>query len=285
MADEPEAVAELEAPAIEQPADVTDEPAVETIESEEIEVEAVDPDLEEIEVEYNGKKYKTQKGLEAAIMKDADYTRKTQETAAEKRELAAAKQALAQQSQANEAELQARAGLHAVKQQLEGYQNVDWNAWEDSDPLAAQRGFRHFQQLQMAHGELDKQVAEMQRTKELAAQQSFAKREQETIEFAKAKIPGWTPEMNREILAFAEAKGIAQADLKAAINPTIYNILNLARIGEKSLQRQAAPKPAIPSVVQPLVKVAAKNSPPARKALGDMSIDEYIDARKRGVGG
>jgi hypothetical protein len=64
------------------------------------------------------------------------------------------------------------------------------------------------------------------------------------------------------------------------MNPLVYETLYLARLGEQTLKKgMAAPKPGTPAA--PLHVVGAKANPPARKTVGDMSMDEYVAFRSK----
>jgi hypothetical protein len=128
MADEQETIAQepaVEQPAIveqEEPVKVEDESLAEP-EAEQAPEEGAEPqpgeEAEELEtVDYDGKQYQVPKALKAGIMMQADYTRKTQEVAEQRRELESRSQQIAQQAQASEEELTARATLIGINQSL-----------------------------------------------------------------------------------------------------------------------------------------------------------------------
>ena len=249
-------------------------------ETEGDEVEGAEP--EAVEVEYEGKQYKIPPELKDALLRQADYTRKTQE-AAEVRKTAEAKLAEAEQHFTVSKEvLEARATLLNVDSQLKQYENVDWNAYDPNDPIAElemQRHYRNFQQLKEAKGEISGFLNEQQAKRTEQAEQETATRLRETAEFAKAKIPGWTPEVDAKITTFAEAElGFTRDTLKNAYSPAVYKTLHLAWLGHQSLQKQnAKPKPATPAS-QPLSKVSARANPVA--GLDDrLGIEEWTRLR------
>lgn len=241
-----------------------------------------DDDLEEFE--WEGKKFQGPKGLKNGLMMQADYTRKTQETAALKRELDQRAAALQQQSQASDEELNMRATLVAIDAQMKRYENVNWGAWEQQDWMAAQSAFREFTQLKEARSQAASMLGERQRARAEEAQRESAKRVQETREYAAKNIKGWSDDMDKQMSDFATKElGIDGNTLKeAAYNPALYRALHLAWVGHQALSKPAVKAAPTPS---PLKVVHAKASTPAAKSLSDMSMEEYAAARAAGRGG
>lgn len=257
----------------------SDEDDTEENEGDEQEDEDEADDSEYATVEFNGKQYKVPKDLESSIMMHADYTRKTQETAALKRELEQREATLSQKAQASEEEMQARVALFNIDQQLTQYRQMtpqEWQQLEQEDPWAFQNHRTNMIQLEGNRRQIGELLTkhEQQRTQE--AQQSQAKRLQETRLFAEKEIPGWSPEVDAKVTNFATSElGFDRDTLLDAYNPQVYRALYLAYLGSQTLKKPAA-KPAMPKTPQkPLSKVGSKGNPPARKSIGDMSMEEY----------
>lgn len=279
--------AEAEAPitqAIEpdQPTDDNIDPNAEP----ETPVEQADPEDDLEEFDWEGKKIKGPKGLKDGLLRQADYTRKTQEVAETRKQLEERAQHIEQQAKASDEEMNARAALISIDSDLKSYENVDWDAWEAQDLFAAQAGFRKFQQLQAARGQVDKYLGERQKARTETTQQETAKRLQETRQFAETKIKGWTPEVDAKITDFATKElGFDWNTLKAAYTPAVYKALHLAWLGHQAINTKTAPSTAKPPVTEPLKVVAAKANPPAKKSLSEMSMEEYAASRRAGRGG
>jgi hypothetical protein len=114
------------------------------------EVKDDEPDgLEDIEID--GKTYKVPKD---AALRQADYTRKTQELAEKRNVVDATFERLQTVSQA---ETQALASVAIVAAQLKQYEDVDWDAWEEQDAQLgtreAQKHWRIFQGLEKQRDE------------------------------------------------------------------------------------------------------------------------------------
>lgn len=259
-------------------AEATDEADTEKGDDE----DGAEPEL--IDFEVDGKSYKIHPDLQEKIMKNADYTRKTQSVAEDKRQVEAEKESVEAMRQATEEELSARATILGINQRLDEYKKLgphDWNAWEDEDPMAAQRGFREFQTLQQQAGQAVEylQNAEKQRTEKM--QQETAKRHQETRDFAVKNIPGWNADMHSKITEFAiKDLGWAEPQLVRSINPVAYKTLHLAWVGQQTLEKSKTAKPKPQSQIKPLSQVTPKGSK-IKKAVGEMGMEEYADHMNR----
>lgn len=283
MAGENEPIAEAEAPIEQQEAVEPQDEALEPVEGEEGEQPAQEDDLEEFD--WNGQKIKGPKGLKDGVLMQADYTRKTQEIAETRKELEARAQRIEQQSKAGEEEMNARAALISIDSDLKSYENVDWDAWEAQDLFAAQAGFRKFQQLQAARGQVAGYLDKQQTARTERTQQETAKRLQETRQFAETKIKGWTPELDSKITEFATKElGFDWNTLKSTYTPAVYRTLYLAHIGHAALQKQAvAPKPTGQPAAVPLTKITARANPPPTGLDDRLSQDEWLKRRNAQV--
>lgn len=281
--------AEAEAPitqAIEpdQPTDDNIDPNAEPAETP---VEQADPEDDLEEFDWEGKKIKGPKGLKDGLLRQADYTRKTQEVAETRKQLEERAQHIELQAKASDEEMNARAALISVDTALKSYENVDWDRWFNEDFVAAQQGYVKYQELKDSHGKVTGFLSEKQKERTEQANSETKKRLQETRQFAETKIKGWTPEVDAKITDFATKElGFDWNTLKAAYTPAVYKALHLAWLGHQAINTKTAPSTAKPPVTEPLKVVAAKANPPARKSLSEIKdMDEYVAARKAGRGG
>jgi hypothetical protein len=288
MADEQLAITPSEpaAPAIEQEV-VQDNDTIDLDQSQDVaEVEESEDDYEDFEND-DGKVYRVHKALKPNLLKNRDYTQKTQETAAIKRELEAQR---AQQTQVAEEDLDDRASVRSIKAQLEKYKDVDWISAHRQDPMGTREHEIYVNQLREALGEAEHRIAERQTTRTQEAERTFATRFEETRQFAQEKIPGWSPELSSKVLQYADSEGITEDFFRANLSPTLIKILHRAYIGEQALKKQTTARPAPAPITQPLATVGTKANPTTRTNLRDLAksdvvSDAYVAARKRGVGG
>lgn len=239
------------------------------------------PELELADVEYEGKAYKLPPELKDALLRTADYTRKTQEVA-EQRKSVEAKMAEAQAAyQTSQEVIEARAIVHNIDSQLKQYENVNWQALENEDPMAAMSHWRQFQQLQQQRGQVAQYLDKTQNDLSEKAKQATADRLRETRAFAEKELKGWTPDLDNKITEFATKDlGFTLDSLRDQYTPQVYRTLYLAHIGHLALQKQtAAPKAAAPAA-QPLTKVTTRANPPPSGLDDRLSSDEWLKRRQ-----
>lgn len=251
--------------------EVTDTTEVETEDSPELEeTEAVEP--ETVEIELDGKKYTVPLDLKDSFLMQSDYTRKTQELAAERKELVEAKERV---QQAGEAEVTARAKVLAYEGALQGYQDVDWDALEMQDPVNAQRHFRKYMQItqELEGARNEYQSAVHQRTFE--TQQEAATRIEQGLAELQRDIPGWGPEKAEELMAFgAKQFGFDRQFMESIVDPKLVKLMNYALVAQRTAKKPVATTDNI----KPASKVKGGGQPIA--GLDDrLSAEEW--ARRR----
>jgi hypothetical protein len=256
-----------------------DSEVVEGDESEEDgEQQPVEPEL--VDVEYEGKVHKLPPELKDALLRTADYTRKTQEVAEQRKAIEAQKAEVDKAYQTSQEVIEARAIIHNVDSQLKQYENVNWQQLENEDPMAAMSHWRQFQQLKEQRGQvaqyLDKTQADM--SEQLA--QETDKRLRETRAFAEKEIPGWTPDVDVKIVSFAEKDlGFTREQLRTSLSPAVYKTLHLAMIGAEAIKRTTTPPKQQQQAPQPLTKVTARANPPNAGLDDRLPQDEWLKRR------
>jgi hypothetical protein len=254
------------------------------------ELVASEPEDETIELEWDdGKKYTIPKALEGGILKNKDYTTKTQAAAALQKALEQREAAIEERQKATDEELDARADLRVVTKTLEQYAALtpeDWQAHEAADPQATNAAWRQYQMLKDQKAELEGKVSKAQAERTGAAEQSLATRVQETLAHAQKAIPGWKPDTIPKLVEFATELKIPEDAIKANWSPTFVDLLYRAQIGDQLLKKQAT-APKLPSAQpgKPLTTVNGKSTPAARGDLQSMEMEDYVAARKQGIGG
>lgn len=242
------------------------------------ESDQLQPDDDEDEYELDGKKFRAPKTLKERMLMHADYTRKTQEAAAFRRELEQQREAVAQQAQQSEEEVRARGQLWAISTELERYQNVDWAAWEQSDPMSAQSGWRQYQELKDKANQTDQYLKGKAQERTQSVQRETAQRIEQTRDWAQKNIKGWTPEVDQKVTDFATRElGFTPNNLREAINPQVYRAIHLAWIGHQAISKPVQK----PTPAAPLQTVQARTAPSGHKSLADMSMSEYVAYRSK----
>lgn len=240
-----------------------------------------EPDAdEEIELE-DGLKLKVPgsqaQKVREALLRQADYTRKTQELAERRKAFEAEQQQL---GQATEAELNSYAVAQYAAAQIQQYRNVDWDAWNDHDPVAAQKAFMQYQRLKDTHSQALAQLQHLRGQRLSHAQQETARRIEEGRATLASDIPGWNDDLKARLIGFAAEHGFSRdelSDLEA--DPRVARVLHAAFEGSQASRKtQAANRHLQAQQVRPAATVGAKANPP--RGLDDrLSPDEWVKRR------
>lgn len=236
------------------------------------------PVIEDVEVEYEGAKYKVPAPLKDALLRQSDYTQKTMTLADERRHVEALKSQVHEAQQLSRAEIMAFAEINALNDQLSHFQNIDWTALDHSDPeVQNAKGLRD--ELQRQRQLKSSQLNEHFAIKAQRAQQETAK-ERASTDAAMAKIvKDWGPEKRQQFEAFAVSQGIP-AEYAGQAGPAEMKIIRLAMIGAQTeAQRTAALKAAAAAKTQPAPEVGA-GAGSGTSDPNKMTMDQYIAHRK-----
>ena len=203
--------------------------------------DSIEDELEEVEID--GKVIRVSKGHKDHLLRQADYTRKTQEIAEQRKQL---EERLSMVSEATEAEANARGEMLMIDAELRRYADIDWATWHQRDPQSAQTAKFAYDQLkeQRQGAEQTYQQAQQQRT--IQEQQEIARRLEEG-RAQLADIDGWgTPEKQQSILETAQKSyGFTEDEIRSETDPRILRALNdLAEYRKLQPNQTASPKPA-----------------------------------------
>jgi len=246
--------------------------------------EPTDADEESEEIEHEGRLYAVPKALKPLLLMQADYTRKTQEVAEQRRAVQAERQALQQTSQA---ELDAYANATTLAGQLARYQQVDWRAWHDSDPFAAAAATSEYQLLRDQHAQALAQLSQLHGQRTFLAQQDSARRMEAGRAALAKEIPGWSDDLKARLIAFAGGYGFSRDELDdLEADPRVAKVLHAAFSGSQASEHARKVQNLVAAQqVQPAAVVRARGAPAA--GLDDrLGTDEWMrrrdaQARKR----
>lgn len=267
--------------AFEETASEEDEGTAETDEGDNPEgPQEPEEDSDEVEFEINGKTYRAPKD---AVLRQQDYTQKTQALAEQRKQLEATLERINSVSQA---ETQAIAQVAIVAAQIKQYDDIDWNAWDETDPVAANRARWELTQLQQQQQAAVAQYQKVGSEKLSVVQQETAKRLEEADRFAAQNIPGWNRETAQATLDFSRATyGLSDDELAGAIadKPEVLLLLHDAMEGRK-LRAQSATKAKIEKqqAVKPVTTLKGNTGgSPVSPATTDFAAFEKLAARRR----
>jgi hypothetical protein len=233
------------------------------------------------EFEHEGEKYKIPRAVKPLLMMQADYTRKTQELAEQRRAVEAERAGV---RQASHEELQAQARLVGLDQQIAALSRVNWQQAFDEDPFEAQKAFASFQQMKDAHGTLAAHVGRLQQQRAEWTQRETARRLQESyaaLTDPVQGIKGWNDQYAARLLETGVRDyGFERSEIEAFEDHRMVRVLDdAAKWREHTKKQQQAQRHVAAQSVKPAARVGGKSSPPA--GLDDrLSADEWVRRRE-----
>lgn len=233
------------------------------------------------ELEWDGKKWVLPKDavatLKPALLRQGDYTQKTQTLADQRKALEAEREAF---GTASKEVIEARVQMHALGKTVQQYDDYfktpEWAALQEQDPTLAQR---HYLQYSQAKDQLDgakntvtqkerEQASETQRTRATLIAQA-----QETIPKI---IPDWSPELDVKLANYGTEQGLSREEMTEATirNPKFLATLNKARLFDESLKKQKTAQTFQASQqVQPVTRVGGIGGSASTRKTTDSSGD------------
>lgn len=259
--DEPEPEAEEE-PEAESEEDSEEEP------EEDSEEEGKEEDSDEfVEVEFDGKLYEVPLELKDALLRQADYTQKTQELSAKRKEQEVLLEQVQQKAQEFEFAQSVWDDVLKVQQlqgQAEQYNqylrdNIDSLSSTDIEKirLAIQDAKDESQQLAF-------EIQQKQQESQQAQQQAVKELLDKGTEVLRSRIPGWGEDHQKRVREYALSSGFSEQEINAVFDPRQVEVLwKAAQYDDlQSGKAQAVKK------VQSAPKVRAKSRNPMPKEVG-----------------
>lgn len=224
-----------------------------------------------------GRVHKVPKDLTAAALRQADYTRKTQEVAETRKALEAQAQAVAQQAEFVESNRAELAYLGKID-----HDYAEWKSWIAENPdQALPADYHKLTTLKEARDQVAASLRQKAHTASVEAQRSDAKALEDMRAELPKTIPGYGPEKEREIFSFATTDlGFAPEEIAGVRSAKIVKALHLAMLGAKTARQTTAAKTVQKQQeTAPAPTVAARRAPPS--GLDDrLSADEWVRRRQ-----
>ena len=241
------------------------------------------------EVEFEGAKYQLPPSIKSALMRQQDYTQKTQQVAERERMVALQIQRQQieqtfQQSVATESQ-----SLSELEAAIRQYNNVDWQSL-DTDSLVKTR--HALDMLKERRDEVKKQIDGKRGDFERQVQEVNQKSLQQANEYLGKAIPKWGVEVQKELLSYGQTEGYTDVELGSIRDPRIIKTLWKAKQWDglqagKSLAKnrvQSAPPVVKPGAAKPAASLETQKAdtlkqlhqskdPSRKKELFDKALD------------
>lgn len=259
---EPEAEAP-EAP-VEEPQEATEAPPEED----------TGPKLTEVEID--GKLYAVPEEIKDGYLRQADYTKKTQEVAQARRHVETMLQTASQAVQASQQFADLIGQIKAADASLQAYHSLNWNELRASDPVEYATKQADYARWQSHRDGLVRNLQDTKSQVDYAMMAETQMRVQQGAEWLARTIPGWGEQKMKELRSAAAQHGYSDSELDTVTDPRAIMILHKAAEYDKL---QAA-KISRTQQVKNLPPVA---KPTARSNEGRAAFQKERDAfRKTG---
>ena len=233
------------------------------------------------------------------IDKGFDYTKKTMALAEDRKVFDAQRQQAVEVVQMQNALLKEYAAVMASEDKLKQYESIDWNAWQDQDPMEAIKAYRNYQEAKAQRDQQVNLVSQKQQQLQQQHAHQLAQVQAKASQDLTGAIRGWDGEKaqsTRDYIASYEALGITSAELQK-LNAGVYGaapivwaykaaLYDKLQTGKPALKKKlaAVPKvvkpgnsqPAIPDRNKQMAKLKSAKTRKGREALAMDMLDKYI---------
>ncbi len=276
----------MEIPEVTQPetTEVTEASVDQQVETSQVEEnledtaeQSQDAEQELVEVEFEGKIYQVPPELKNALLRQADYTRKTQEVASLRKAIEAERELLQQSQQQLQQNFNDVIQLAQIDFQLSVFDNVNWSELAKNDPAQSQQMQMSYLKLKEQRDALARQLE--QKAAATAYQTQFIlsqKLQEEEAKLAKS-IPNWSPQTKTELREFAKTIGFTDEEVSSVVDHRLVKLLYYAKAGYNAMQKAKAGV----GQVEAKPTSTVKQSPVQAKSPEKMSMEEFVKWRQQ----
>ena len=228
------------------------------------------------EIEYEGKAYKVPKEIKDALLRQKDYTVKTQEVAEQRKAVEERANAVQMQERLLSQTFEQRVELASLQKQLAQYEQIDWQGLADSDPVQATKLNLAYQQLQRQAGVKYQELQQAQAQNEQLTQHQRQQMLVQAQSDLKARLPDFNANTAEQIKTAARSYGISDQELNTVIDPRYVHVLHDAmkwRALQAEKPRAMQKVAQAPQVVRP---AAAQPKPTNRAALDRLKTNGRV---------
>lgn len=247
----------------------TEEPQPEQAEEQPQEAASEDSGYEDVELD--GEVYKVPPKLKEAVLRQSDYTKKTQELAEHRRTLATQVQAVQMQQAYQQETAEERSQLQAIQNQIGLFKDVKWHEL-DSDTMVRtkhQLDMLKEQAQELSNNLQQKAYGFQQRTEQLKAQ--FRAQRAESLQ---RLVPGWNQQSDIEATRAALEIGFTPEEITHNFDARLGQMAWESAQFRKLQQGKTAAVQAVKKA-PPIVK------PGATQGQNVVAQRKYVDARTK----
>ncbi|MBL8554762.1 MAG: hypothetical protein JNL41_10825 [Phenylobacterium sp.] len=207
------------------------------------------PDDDVFELEVDGTVHTLPGALRGAFLRQADYTRKTQELAGHRREVEAEREALSHRRRGFDDEAGDRATLTALERHLREFDGIDWQALGEADPRRAGALRKAFHETRALRDEFAYALARHEAGAKLDRAREAAEAMAEAGRTLSREIDGWSPDVAVKLVEYAQAFGVTPEELAEAADARLWKLLHKAWKADQAGQGDPEAMAVRPAVV------------------------------------
>ena len=204
-----------------------------------VETDGLQPEPETFELDLDGEIHTLPAALKGAFLRQADYTRKTQELAAGRRALEAERQTLADHRRGLDDEAGDRATLAALDRHLAEFDELDWELLAHEAPQRAEALWANFQETGALRERFAYALAHHDQRRALEAARESAEAMAATGAKLREEIEGWSPEVAAKLVEYGQAFGVTMEELAQMADPRLWKLLHKAWRADQAGQGEA----------------------------------------------
>lgn len=244
--------------------------------------QSAESDDDELEEELDGVKVRGKKEalekLKAERLMQADYTRKTQETAELRKQAEAERQAVEIEKQVHFQNMNEVATMKAIEMRYQQLAAIDLSQLTDSDPVQAMKLDQELRKLQAQHAQLQNSVTQRHAQFTQMQQQEAARQLEEGRRVLEREIPGWGEQLRSDLVKYALSNGYTQRELDAMKSPAMVRSL-FREYQVAQAKKQATTRPKVTQEA-PVTRVQTANKSKAVTDPDKLSPDQWLKWRQ-----
>lgn len=240
-------------------------------EDDQPEVDSQEEDL--VEADFDGEIYKVPSKIKDALLRQSDYTKKTQEVAEMRRSIEQQQESFQKDVQAQQQFFKEYIELGMIDRQLqeieEDYQAPEWERILQESPAEAMRIQNEERKLQSLHQQKFNQLRQKEAESTRNQQQHLARLEMDTQEALQREIPNWTTERVSKLREFAKSRKVDENQFEQALktDPIAVSLLH-----DAYMYRQLTAK-TVKSKQKPISKPVKAIKATSAKASSNLPSD------------
>jgi hypothetical protein len=188
--------------------------------------DTTEAEYEAEEVEYEGKAYKLPKELKDALLRQQDYTRKTQEVAEKRRAIEDQAASVEFRQKFQETHFVKAVEAQSLQSQLQQYSQVNWAELAESNPSQYLQLDRQHRQLQEAANRVNADIQQLGQQFAQKMQQDKQKAQARCIEELRRDFKDFGPELLKSLDDTGKSLGFSGEELADISDPRMIRALH-----------------------------------------------------------